>query len=1091
MNYNVRIDDNFLRGDHVDGEVLQHTDLNELENVAKTAINANYEDIQKLQDGTLVISNSEKLNGASLSKFADETLQNSDTKVPTSSQVKQYVDGAISNIDLGGYYTKREVDDTFDSHNLNLDTNHKLEAVSRTYAQYQTDGDTSFISKGTLDNVLLNKPIKFLIGTDNNPVNFDTLSAGFYKIEGSTIIGEGLWTDVNSYFAVGPLGYEDDRRIKRILDLGNLNFYFVERTGAGPNYSYILRDYPGLPASAWDINKVYADIDDAVASINDEISFVEENMTRIENEIPIKTSELTNDSGYITKSVNNLENYYTKTEINTNLGNYYTKSEINTSLNNYYTKSEIDNELDDYYTKTEIDTNLDSYYDKTEIDESQDSQNTQIEELQEENDYLNSIIDQIVPKVSGSGEYITLNDTIEAKMDIDLYAKLLSQFTTTGKNKFASFSSLSQSGINFSVNSDGSYNISGTSTAQVNNYIYVNIEDSGLITNETYTLSSNQALPGYIYIIVEKYNGNTWASNVISPLSNTYQTRTETIDLSGGTRIRFGVRIESGHTFNITNLKIQLEKSSTATDWERYTGGIPAPSPSFPQDIHTISGSNKLKVEGKNRFNNKLTPFYTQYTTVQILPTGIRTTSTVNGSSASNNNVQFIMLDVKDLEGQKVTLSAHAKSSSTNKGMMYMRLVTSNGGYTSNYGTQVTNETLDGDISKSYTIPSGIGEYHYILVALYSTRNSAVSIGDYVDYTNLQLEVSASKTDYEPYTGEEANIDLGDIECGSIGNYENIPIRTSGKNKMGYPDDFNTTINGINVKQSIGIYDISGTSTSAATFVTEVALNAETLIEEGDYLHIGNTAVNPNLAMILVFKDGSSDSFGMTALNRIYQFTSSYAYIGKTLSKIRFYCNSSGISTNLQIKPMILSGVSTETDYEPYGNGDWYLKQEIGEYILDGTTGHSFLFKHGSITSDTKGFYQFNIPNRYNSSSGSTEYALSNYFKFVGGNADSAFNNNTSGIWWEGGTAGCCYAILEETSLTNANAWLTTHNTTIKYVLATPTYTPITGTLAEQLDNIKSKLLSQKGQTSISQVNNDLPFEISVSAYKTLESLGE
>ena len=77
MEYNVRIDDNFLRGDHVDGEVLQHTDLNELENVAKTAINANYEDIQKLQDGTILIGNSEKLDGASLSKFADETLQNS------------------------------------------------------------------------------------------------------------------------------------------------------------------------------------------------------------------------------------------------------------------------------------------------------------------------------------------------------------------------------------------------------------------------------------------------------------------------------------------------------------------------------------------------------------------------------------------------------------------------------------------------------------------------------------------------------------------------------------------------------------------------------------------------------------------------------------------------------------------------------------------------------------------------------------------------------------------------------------------------------------------------------------------------------
>ena len=109
--YEVRIDDNFLRGDHVDGQVLQHTDLNELESVAKIAINANYEDIQKLQDGTIMIGNAERINGAELSTYSEETLQNSDTKVPTSMQVKQYVDSEIENLDIDNYYTKSEADD--------------------------------------------------------------------------------------------------------------------------------------------------------------------------------------------------------------------------------------------------------------------------------------------------------------------------------------------------------------------------------------------------------------------------------------------------------------------------------------------------------------------------------------------------------------------------------------------------------------------------------------------------------------------------------------------------------------------------------------------------------------------------------------------------------------------------------------------------------------------------------------------------------------------------------------------------------------------------------------------------------------------
>lgn len=108
-NYNVRIDDNFLRADFADGQVLQHTDLNEFESVVKLAVNANYEDIQKLQDGTIQAGGAATLSGAELSTYETETLQNSDTKIPTSMQTKQYVDASVGAINLSGYATKNEV----------------------------------------------------------------------------------------------------------------------------------------------------------------------------------------------------------------------------------------------------------------------------------------------------------------------------------------------------------------------------------------------------------------------------------------------------------------------------------------------------------------------------------------------------------------------------------------------------------------------------------------------------------------------------------------------------------------------------------------------------------------------------------------------------------------------------------------------------------------------------------------------------------------------------------------------------------------------------------------------------------------------
>lgn len=46
----MRIDEKYLRGDKVDGQIITSADFNELENIVKGAINANYADIKKLQE---------------------------------------------------------------------------------------------------------------------------------------------------------------------------------------------------------------------------------------------------------------------------------------------------------------------------------------------------------------------------------------------------------------------------------------------------------------------------------------------------------------------------------------------------------------------------------------------------------------------------------------------------------------------------------------------------------------------------------------------------------------------------------------------------------------------------------------------------------------------------------------------------------------------------------------------------------------------------------------------------------------------------------------------------------------------------------
>lgn len=111
--------------------------------------------------------------------------------------------------------------------------------------------------------------------------------------------------------------------------------------------------------SVYDINNDGI-VDKATADANgNDITTTYETISNV-GAIDTRVTTLEN-AGYITKAVNDLINYYTKTEIDSS--GFITKS-VN-DLTNYYTKTDIDNkayitkdvgDLTYYYTKTEIDT---------------------------------------------------------------------------------------------------------------------------------------------------------------------------------------------------------------------------------------------------------------------------------------------------------------------------------------------------------------------------------------------------------------------------------------------------------------------------------------------------------------------------------------------------------------------------------------------------------------------------------------------------------------------------------------------------------------------------------------------------------------
>ena len=156
---------------------------------------------------------------------------------------------------------------------------------------------------------------------------------------------------------------------------------------------------------------------------------------------------------------------------------------------------------------------------------------------------------------------------------------------------------------------------------------------------------------------------------------------------------------------------------------------------------------------------------------------------------------------------------------------------------------------------------------------------------------------------------------------------------------------------------------------------------------------------------------------------------------------------------------MELNKIGTYQDYFYKDSGKWYLHKEIGKVTFNGSEEWN---KVGDV-------YRVR-----NTSAMELSPLLCNRYKYT----TYGYND------YECNTTTTYYNInFRNSTITSVDNWKTeiaSNNLILYYVLATPTDTEITDTtLIEQLDNIE-KAMSYNGQTNISQVNDDLPFNLIV-----------
>lgn len=233
---------------------------------------------------------------------------------------------------------------------------------------------------------------------------------------------------------------------------------------------------------------------------------------------------------------------------------------------------------------------------------------TQLDETNKRVD-LNSKLRNALPKVTGTGTEITLNDTAEAEMVLSLSGNT-EQSTTTGKNKLPnSLEALktnntngnwngrvyTYNGITFTILEDLCVLVNGTTGSSIASLI-IDL-NSVLQNNVDYILNGCPTGGNTLTYSLRLYKNNlSYSAETGSGLSFT----------ADGEEASIRIHISANQT--ITNLifkpMIRLA-SETDDNYEKFTGGIASPNPDYPQDIVNITGDNSVKINSKNLFDGQ------------------------------------------------------------------------------------------------------------------------------------------------------------------------------------------------------------------------------------------------------------------------------------------------------------------------------------------------------------------------------------------------------------------------------------------------------------------------------------------------------
>lgn len=515
-----------------------------------------------------------------------------------------------------------------------------------------------------------------------------------------------------------------------------------------------------------------------------------------------------------------------------------------------------------------------------------------------------------------------------------------------------------------------------------------------------------------------------------------------------------------------SNLTLNTEKGKMKITFKGDTQQEGTPTPSNPQNVEVVTGEQNIQIVGKNLFDKD---------NINIL----------NGYLWSN---EMVLKDsfadrIFYLPCQPNTTYTISRSVLTTS----FRVATYN-----NIIPTVTSERvvytcyneINNDNGETITITTQ-SDSKYLLV-LYANTTNDDNIEE--SLATIQIEKGSTPTTYEPYQSQKYPINLGkNLFDKHNANYFNAYISVGSRKLMTGNDDRTIYIK-CKPNTTYTIQKMVQETTDKNRFVVGTTSSIPQINDVmNDFHYYSGGTTNT----ILTLTTGSTANYLCVFCWSIDSVTT----FEEMLDSIQIEVGSQATEYSPYFEPIELCKIRDNQDYIYENDGNWFLHKKIGKVILNGGSNESYAYQNNHRFFLRRSYWT-NDTTPFNPPQNALQGLYCNRFKEVTrGNTW----NGIEGISYDNPNTteqpiGSTFDIACNSVATNENdfkTWLSSNNLIVYYILQNINIIHISETdyptLYQQLEDIYNNVKSYDGVTHIMQTNDDLPFNLEVSALAKIE----